>query len=70
MTGSGSRPQACRSVPSSTGRIGPPNASWPGLAAAAASSASSQPGQTADVVVEEAEELARGGLDRRVARAR
>ena len=47
VIGAGSRPHACRSVPSSRARIGPPNASWSGYAAAPARSASSQPGQTA-----------------------
>ena len=47
VTGAGSRPHACRFVPSSRARIGPPNASCPGCASAAASSAPSHPGQAA-----------------------
>ena len=67
VTGAGSRPQACRFVPSSRARIGPPNASCPGWPAAAASIASSQPGHAATSSSRKHSRSAARRLDRRVA---
>ena len=68
MTGSGSRPQACRFVPSSRGADRPAERLVLGVRLGAGEQRAEPARPRLDVVVEEAQQVAAGRVDRRVAR--